>query len=161
MGHRQEIGVGLFGAECLARAENVSGVDRYDHGQAHAPRHRSCPRRTQSQSLASSQSLFFPLHPIPSFPSLHRIEFLSAKSPREFLRIRRIGEAVDVEPLPVVVDAMAARAERQILAEVVDGLVAAVLAGACRQRDVVRPAAIDRQPATIRPCGTPRQTPPP
>ena len=87
--------------------------------------------------------LFLPLHPILPLPSLRRIEFFAAETRHEFLRIRRVGEAVDVEPLPVVVNAMPSQAQRQILAEVVDRFVAAVFAGAGRQRDLVRPAAID------------------
>jgi hypothetical protein len=97
------------------------------------------PKRTCEKRVG----LFSPLHPIVPLPSLRRIEFFAAEPRHELLRIRRIGEAVDVEPLLVMADAMAARAERQILAEVVDRFVAAVLAGACRQRDLVRPAAID------------------
>ncbi len=72
--------------------------------------------------------LFFPLHPIPPLPSLRRIEFLATETRHELLRIGRVREAVDVKPLLVVADAMAAQAQRQILAEVVDDLVAAVLA---------------------------------
>jgi hypothetical protein len=72
--------------------------------------------------------LFFPPHPIPPLSSLRRIKLLAAEPRHELLRIRRDRETVDVEPLPVMMDAMAAQAERQILAEVVDGLVAAVLA---------------------------------
>ena len=72
--------------------------------------------------------LFFPLHPIPPLPSLRRIEFLATETRHELLRIGRVRETVDVEPLLVMTDAMAAQAQRQILAEVVDGLVAAVLA---------------------------------
>jgi hypothetical protein len=87
--------------------------------------------------------LFFPLHPIPPFPSLRQIEFFAAETRHELRRVRRVGEAVDVEPLPVVADAMPAPAQRQFLAEVVDRFVAVVLAGAGRQRDLVRPAAID------------------
>jgi hypothetical protein len=40
---------------------------------------------------------------------------------------------------------MAARANRQILAEGVDRLVATTLAGACRQGYLMGPAAIDRR----------------
>jgi hypothetical protein len=92
---------------------------------------------------SAGEILFFPLHPIPPLPSLRRIELFSAKPLHELLRIRRIGEAIDIEPLPIVADAMAAPSQRQILAEVVDGFVAAAFAGAGRQRDLVRPAAID------------------
>jgi hypothetical protein len=87
--------------------------------------------------------LFFPLHPIPPLPSLRRIEFLTAETRRELLRIRRLGEAVDIEPLLVMADAMAARTEREIRTEVMDRLVAAAFAGARRQRDLMRPAAVD------------------
>lgn len=100
---------------------------------------RPGPKRTREKRVG----LFFPLHPIAPLPSLRRIEFLAAEPRHELLRIRRVGEAVDIEPLPVVENAMAARAQRQILAEVVDGFVAAVLAGACRERHLVRPAAVD------------------
>jgi hypothetical protein len=87
--------------------------------------------------------LFFPLHPILPLPSLPRIKLLAAETRHELLRIRRVGEAVDVEPLPIMADAVAARAQRQILAEVVDDFVAAVFTRACRQRDLVRPTAVD------------------
>jgi hypothetical protein len=78
--------------------------------------------------------LFFPLHPIPPLPSLRRIKLLAVETRHELLRVRRGGEAVDVERLPIMANAMAAQAQRQIFAELVDGLVAVVLAGACRQR---------------------------
>jgi hypothetical protein len=84
-----------------------------------------------------------PPHPIAPLPSLPRIEFFAAEARHEFLRIRRGGKAVDIEPLLVMANAMAAQAQRQVLAEVVDGLVAAAFAGARRQRHLVRPAAVD------------------
>src|SRR4029077_1352580 len=108
---------------------------------------RSVPTRSHGVGFArptvQSTNSLPPSHPVPPLPALPRIEFFAAEASREFFRIRRGGEAVDVEPLPVVTDAMAARAQRQILAEIVDGLVAAVFAGARRQRDLVRPAAVD------------------
>src|ERR1700724_2640742 len=73
--------------------------------------------------LAPSGLRSLPPHPIAPLPSPRRIEFLAAELRNEFFRIRRSGEAVDVEPLAVVADAMAAPAQRQILAEVVDGVV--------------------------------------
>jgi hypothetical protein len=80
-----------------------------------------------------------PLHPILPRPSLRRIKLFATKPRRELLRIRRVGEAVDIEPLLVVADAMAARAQRQRIAEVVHDLVAAAFADTGRQRDLMRP----------------------
>jgi hypothetical protein len=92
---------------------------------------------------SAGEILFFPLHPIPPLPSLRRIEFLAAETRHELLRVRRVGEAIDVEPLLVVADGVSAQAQRQILAEVMDGLVAAAFAGAGRQRDLMRPVAVN------------------
>ena len=59
--------------------------------------------------------LFSPLHPISPLPSLRRIEFLAAETRHELVRIRRVGEAIDIEPLLVVANAMAARASDKSL----------------------------------------------
>src|SRR5579864_7714230 len=64
----------------------------------------------QYARLSAWPTSFPPTHPVPPLPALPRIEFFALEASHELLRIRRGGEAVDVEPLPVVTDAMAARA---------------------------------------------------
>jgi hypothetical protein len=83
---------------------------------------------------SSGPVLFSPLHPIPPLPSLRRIELLAAETRHELLRIRGDCKTVDVEPLPAMVDAVAARTQRQRLAEVVHDLVAAAFADASHCR---------------------------
>jgi hypothetical protein len=46
---------------------------------------------------------------------LARIEFFAAEPLQEFLGIGGIGEAVDLPPLSIVYDGMAARTDRQAL----------------------------------------------
>ena len=66
----------------------------------------------------------------------------SAEALNEFLSISGVGEAVHVEPLAIE-HGVAATAQAQVLTEFMDLLVAAALAKTRRQRDLVRPLAVN------------------
>ena len=73
-------------------------------------------------------------------PSLKPV---AAEALQEFVGVVERGETVDVEPLFLVEHRMATQAQRQILAEVVNLVVAAALAQFRRQCDLIWPTAIN------------------
>ena len=83
-----------------------------------------------------------PARPVASLASLRRIEPHAAEALPEFLGILRLGEAVHMKPF-MVIHGMPSGAESQIITELVNLLVAAVLAKPSGQRDLMRPAAVN------------------
>lgn len=67
-----------------------------------------------------------------TIPSLFRIKLLAAKPLHEFISVLRFFEAVDVKPLGVMKDGVATGAKCQLLAELVNLLVAAAFTEARR-----------------------------
>src|SRR5271170_2073534 len=83
-----------------------------------------------------------PARPIVSLSALRRIELHTAEALPECLGILRFRETVHMKPLPVI-NGVASCAEREFFAEGVNPFVAAILARACRQRDLMRPASVN------------------
>jgi len=75
---------------------------------------------------------------------LLRIEFLATEPLQEFIGIRRVGEAVNVKPLPIIKDSVPPAAYRQILAELVNLLIpTAALTEPRRQDDLMGPVSVN------------------
>ena len=71
------------------------------------------------------------------------IEPLAAEPLLELLRVGGIRETINVVPSVIVMHCVAAAAQRQILAELMNLVVADALAGACRQHHLVRPIPVN------------------
>jgi hypothetical protein len=69
---------------------------------------------------------FFPLRPIAPLSPLLWIEPLAAELSHELLRMLGVGETVDVPPSVFMKDRVTARAERQVIAERANDVVAAI-----------------------------------
>lgn len=85
----------------------------------------------------------FPTSPVAASPSLVRIEFLATEPLLEFIGVSFLGEAVNVEPLAVVVDSVTSAAERHALTELMNFLVATAFTEARGQNDLIWPAAVN------------------
>jgi hypothetical protein len=85
---------------------------------------------------------FFPPRPIVSLPSFLGIKFFAAELPHERLGVLGVSEAIDIPPLAFMKDHVTTGAQRQVIAERANGLVAAVEQYRGRQRDLVRPSAV-------------------
>jgi hypothetical protein len=75
-------------------------------GQGHAQR-----------ASQASAAVLVPTRPVPAAPAILRIEALTAEAQPERVGVRLLGEAKYLPPLVFVVDAMAARTQRQVATE--------------------------------------------
>lgn len=82
-----------------------------------------------------------PMRPVAAPPSLVRVEHLSVEALLEFLGVGRFGETIHMKPFAVVHN-VAAGAEREVLTEPVNHLVAAAFTQARWQDDLMGPAPV-------------------
>ena len=85
----------------------------------------------------------FPTRPITPLPSLFRIKLVATEPQSEFIGVLQLFEAVNVKPLAVMKHGMAAGAERQLFAEVVNLIVAAAFTEPRRQYHLVWPVPVN------------------
>jgi len=85
-----------------------------------------------------------PMRPAAASPLLARIERLAAEALLEFLGFGCFGETIHMKPLALV-HSMAAGAEREVLAELVNHSVAAAFTQARRQDDLMGPTVNGRR----------------
>ena len=90
-----------------------------------------------------------PLLPLPPFcpvaaaSTFSGVEFLAAKFLQKFLRVGRLLKTIDVKPLFVMIERVAARAESKASAEFMYLFVTAPFAETRRQHNLMRPALIN------------------
>ena len=82
------------------------------------------------------------MRPVAAPSSLARIKRLAAEALLEFLGVGRFGETIHMKPLAVV-HSVAAGAKREVLAELVNHLVATAFTQARRQNDLMGPAPVN------------------
>ena len=83
-----------------------------------------------------------PMRPVVAPPPLARIERLATEASLEFLGVGCFGETIHMKPLALV-HSMAAGAEREVLAELVNHLVASAFTQARRQDDLMGPTTVN------------------